>query len=185
MTSTTPADYGDGAVDIAGTNYDWGVYNAISNGGNQPGLWRTPTRGELTYMLYGRDASTIGTTANARHAKAFVNNVPGLIIFPDVYTHPTTVAIPNDINRDGANYTANNYNTSDWSLMATAGAVFLPAAGNRSGTQYRDSHGYWTSDYYSSGRMAYYMYIGNENLNPYNYTQRHYGYSVRLITDVQ
>lgn len=46
MTSTTNADYGDGNNDIAGTNYDWGVYNAISNGGNAKGLWRTLTTAE-------------------------------------------------------------------------------------------------------------------------------------------
>ena len=33
------------------TNFDWGVYNAISNGGNTPGLWRTLTRDEWTYLL--------------------------------------------------------------------------------------------------------------------------------------
>lgn len=32
-------------------NYDWGVYNAISNGGNVPGLWRTLTREEWLYLL--------------------------------------------------------------------------------------------------------------------------------------
>lgn len=33
------------------TNFDWGVYNAISNGGNIPGLWRTLTSEEWTYLL--------------------------------------------------------------------------------------------------------------------------------------
>jgi hypothetical protein len=36
---------------IAGTNYDWGVYNKISNGGNQPGLWRTLTADEWLYLF--------------------------------------------------------------------------------------------------------------------------------------
>lgn len=32
-------------------NYDWGIYNPISNGGNQAGLWRTLTQDEWTYLL--------------------------------------------------------------------------------------------------------------------------------------
>jgi len=33
MTSSDYSDYGNGENNIAGTNYDWGVYNKISNGG--------------------------------------------------------------------------------------------------------------------------------------------------------
>ncbi|MBR5436140.1 MAG: hypothetical protein IK120_04675 [Muribaculaceae bacterium] len=58
MTSTKPSDYGDGDIDIAGTSYDWGVYNKISNGGNQAGLWRTLTNDEWQYLISNRtDAS--------------------------------------------------------------------------------------------------------------------------------
>ena len=32
-------------------NFDWGVYNPISNGGNQAGLWRTLTREEWIYLF--------------------------------------------------------------------------------------------------------------------------------------
>lgn len=32
-------------------NYDWGVYNPITNGGNQAGLWRTLTQKEWQYLL--------------------------------------------------------------------------------------------------------------------------------------
>ena len=54
MTSSTPSDYGDGSGDIAGTNYDWGVNNAISNGGNEAGLWRTLTIEEWKYLMESR-----------------------------------------------------------------------------------------------------------------------------------
>lgn len=30
-------------VSITGTKYDWGLNNAVSNGGNRAGLWRLPT----------------------------------------------------------------------------------------------------------------------------------------------
>ncbi len=32
-------------------NYDWGVYNPITNGGNTAGLWRTLTKDEWIYLL--------------------------------------------------------------------------------------------------------------------------------------
>ena len=47
-------NYIDEFVNIAGTNSDWGVYNAISNGGNKAGLWRTLTIEEWQYILEER-----------------------------------------------------------------------------------------------------------------------------------
>ena len=56
---------------------DWG-YNAILNGGNQEGLWRTLSSSEWKYLLETRN-----TKAGMRYAKAIVNEVNGLILFPD------------------------------------------------------------------------------------------------------
>ena len=36
-TEDTSSHYAPGEMDIAGTEYDWGVHNAISNGGNKGG----------------------------------------------------------------------------------------------------------------------------------------------------
>ena len=93
------------------------------------------TKDEWGYLFNTRSASTVNGTANARYAKGTVNSVAGVILFPDSYTHPDGVAQPTNINSSGANYTGNNYSTSDWTAMQAAGAVFLPQA---------DS-GYWTS----------------------------------------
>lgn len=54
MTSIENTDYGDGMNDIAVTDYDWGVYNKILNGGNKAGLWRTLTYSEWRYILNDR-----------------------------------------------------------------------------------------------------------------------------------
>ena len=58
-TSTVYSDYyPDGSYynDLTGSyaNADWGVYNKISNGGNQAGLWRTLTYSEWSYLISGR-----------------------------------------------------------------------------------------------------------------------------------
>ena len=104
MTSTDYSDYGDGSNDIAGTNYDWGVYNKISNGGNQAGQWRTLTNSEWDYVIFGR--------AQAGHlmGQGRVNNVIGLILLPEGWETPSTVKFT---------YAPGNYSTNVYSLLTS------------------------------------------------------------------
>ena len=58
-------------------NADWGVYNAISNGGNHPGQWRTLSMSEWNYLLTGRTCCT----DNRRYTKnVTINSCTGIII---------------------------------------------------------------------------------------------------------
>lgn len=128
MTTGTNSDYTDGQNNnISGTNYDWGLYNAISNAGDQPGLWRTITSAEMDYLLNSRSTSctlrstwtslkrsasgtitmsddvttSTVTVNNCRYARVKVNGVCGLLLFPDQMTAnawPTGVDIPKNIN---------------------------------------------------------------------------------------
>lgn len=156
---------------------DWG--NAICTG------WRTLTNTEWAYVLNGRTASTVGGTNNGRYAKATVNSVSGLILFPDSYTHPDGVTAPASVNTYGAAYTANNYDATDWSKMETAGAVFLPAAGSRTGTVNYNTGSdgvYWSSSSSTSNvNRAYYMFFTTNNLKANDDTSRNQGLSVRLV----
>lgn len=54
QTSTNDSYYVIGTIDITGTNNDWGVYYAIANGGDQPGIWRTLSNSEWVYLIYTR-----------------------------------------------------------------------------------------------------------------------------------
>ena len=127
MTSTENSDYVNGLNDIANTNYDWGVYNKISNGGNQVGMWRTLTYDEWYYLRYER------TDADALYGAATVNGVEGCIFLPDNWTTPTGVTFKcggaNGYSANTDGYSANTYSASDWSKMEANGAVFLPAEG--------------------------------------------------------
>ena len=100
------------SYDFSGTNYDWGVYNAISNGGNKAGMLRTLTMEEWRYLFYSRP--------RARYlvGPARVNNVNGIIILPD------------NSNRSNSSryYTAEQWSSSG---LEEEGVVFLPAAGKR------------------------------------------------------
>ena len=112
---------------------DWGT---LEIGPYPANFWRASTatsqsKGELHYMLATRSASTISGTANARYAKGSVNGINGLILFPDIYTHPDGVADPTNINSETADFSGNDYSLSDWTKMEQLGCVFLPAAGKR------------------------------------------------------
>ena len=193
-TSTSYSDYRPGgsyANNLTGAyaNADWGVYNAISNGGNQVGMWRTLTKDEWSYLLNSRAASTVGGTANARYAKAKVNGTCGVIIFPNTFTLPTGMTVTNVNNSSGA-YTSNTYTSSQWGQLEAAGCIFLPAAGRRNGTDVRNvgSYGfYWSSSYreaddpYASVGYVYDMYYYATGTIDVNGSSRNYGHSVRLV----
>jgi len=182
MTSKENVDYGDGLQDIAGTNYDWGVYNAISNGGNQSGMWRTLTKEEWLYLFVSRH------NAANNYSVATVNGIHGLIVLPDDWTHPGTWAFTAKAN----NWTTNNYTEAKWIQMQDSGAVFLPAASDRYGIKFSTSgiYGrYWSSSMYSHREYAYFCFFGEYLeecfLEPNHSFPRSYGFSVRLVQDVK
>lgn len=108
-------------IDICNTNYDWGQYNPIVNGGNKEGLWRTLTHDEFDYLWAGR------ANAEQLKAKANIEGKNGVILLPDdFYEH--RVRIPFDCTPD--NFTGNTYSFEQWSILEAVGAVFLPVAGD-------------------------------------------------------
>ena len=172
-------------------NYDWGVYNPISNGGNQAGLWRTLTggrNGEWYYIFSIRAASTLNGVDNARFAKAKVANVQGVILFPDNYTHPSGVELPVNINETGAaGWSGNNYSQDDFALMQAAGVVFLPAAGYRIGTSVScvgTEGSYWSATCRNSDE-SYRVYFNDIDLYSESWRVRYPGRSVRLVCPVE
>lgn len=118
MTSENNGDYPNEVTSIANTYYDWGVYNAISNGGNTPNMWRTPSAEEWDYLINTRPGAT------AKKGFATIDTVIGLVILPDNWSQPTnTTFVPVSANDA---YTANVYSITQWELMEENGAVFLP-----------------------------------------------------------
>ncbi|MBQ9340190.1 MAG: hypothetical protein IJS13_07660 [Paludibacteraceae bacterium] len=117
-------------TDIAGTNSDWGVYNAILNGGNVAGQWRTLTRTEWNYMFRTR------TNAADKVALAQVNGVFGLVLLPDEFVFPGSWPSSNWVTTKTSyqtwNSSTNTFTVAQWTDMENNGAVFLPAAGGYS-----------------------------------------------------
>ena len=164
----------------SGNFVDWGA--TMGTG------WFTLSRAEWTYLFNTRSASTVNGTANGRYAKAKVNNVMGVILFPDTYTHPDGVTAPKGVNATGnTGWKGNNYTAADWTKMESAGCVFLPAAGYRSGTTVNGG-GTTRGDYWSSttkdAQDAYDVHFESGKVQPQNVSNRKYGLSVRLVREV-
>ena len=175
--STTYQPYGSsspGVDNLTGDNKDgdWGVYNAISNGGNQAGMWRTLTSEEWVYLFETR------TDASSKYAHAQIDGVNGMILLPDAWKLPENISF-----RSGSgDFSQNTYTVTQWSQLEDAGAVFLPAAGYKNGSTvdtYRGAYwsasgergkGYWLN-FYDGG----YAPSGTDSYNR----------SVRLVQDAE
>jgi len=166
-------------------NADWGVYNAISNGGNQPGMWRTLTNVEWDTLINLRN-----TTSGIRFAKANVSGVPGLIIVPDNWSNSTYAL--NSANTTTVNYTCNTITSSQWTILENAGCAFLPAAGFRNSVTPNTGNvaiaGYYWSSKCIATMSAYTLTFvvtstSSSSIRVFS-GNRNTGLSVRLVTDV-
>ena len=156
-------------------NADWGVYNAILNGGNQPNQWRTLTNSEWNYVL-----NTRMTTSGIRYAKAQVYGVNGLVLVPDDWN--TSIYTLNYTNRSDAPFNTNVIADADWATMENNGVVFLPAAGLRQyGTSVYSGSGYYWSANSSGNTYAYYRTFSNSTVSS-SYYEKGTGLSVRLVS---
>ena len=165
-TGTNPTQY-DSDFSYYATFNEWGN-NAISNGGNTTGQWRTLTHTEWSYLI-GADGD--GRTDEYRFLYATItvseNTYSGLILLPDGFTG----AGVDDYNYNNVNLSSSaSVSADDWVAMETAGAVFLPFAGRRDSfpyVHYPNEEGYyWASDYEEGGMWhpdMYSLYIWNNN----------------------
>lgn len=101
---------------------DWGVHNTISNGGSRQ--WRTPSAEEFLFLLDERV-----TPSGMRFSMAVVAGVRGMILLPDDWDAST---YPLGAVNVYASYFENKITAGEWlDVLEPAGAVFLPAAGER------------------------------------------------------
>ena len=182
--STAYTDYCRNSLTNEYANADWGVYNAISNGGNLPGMWRTLTSEEFSYILSSR------TKAAKKRGLAIVNGIKGLVLLPDEWRLPIGLTFSPGYEDK---WTTNEYTDQEWREMESAGAIFLPAENGRRGhseyqTNYPVAGMYWCS----TGNLSF---AGNSNSSSYgpyitistatNASGNQYlGCSIRLVKDL-
>ncbi len=177
----------NGTVDLFGWSTAatyYGIHNSNSNadysgdfvnwGNTMTGEWRTLSRAEWRYIIYDRK------NAYQKRSQATVNGVQGYVLLPDTWTLPSGLSFTNSTN----NYTTNQYEGTDWDAMENAGAVFLPAGGDRTkASVYLYGYGwYWASTPNDEdGGKAYYFYFYETSIGITEYN-RSDGRSVRLVT---
>ena len=159
---------------------DWGVYNAISNGGNQAGMWRTLTADEWIYLFSGRE-----TVSGLHFAMGKVEGKYGLILLPDDWDQ--SYYSFNEPDNYNAELKSNIINTADWLAMEQKGVVFLPTAGTRriNFVPNESDFGYYWSTTHHSDNEGKAVYFRNKLVSPDRSNGRGYGSAVRLVCPVQ
>ena len=171
-TSTSTSDY-------SGSFVDWGT-NKIGN--DAPNTWRTLSYDEWYYVVFNRP------NASSLKGVAQVNGVNGLILLPDNWTCPAGVTFKSGFHSNyGVDYYAayQTFTAAEWSKLESAGAVFLPAAGYRLGSNVNHvqyGSGYWSATGYDS-YYAFYLDF-TSGAAGIGHISRGYGWAVRLVKDL-
>lgn len=177
---------------------DWGV-NEISNGGNKANQWRTLTMDEWVYLFCGR------TNAKKLFGMGSVNGVNGVILLPDNWAGEEFTDTENYLDYytdyhdhstetnnsyycyyyNGKNFSLHTYTAEQWDTMEKAGAVFLPAAGERYGGSgvrgVGQAGSYWSSTPANGPVGAWFLDFDEDRLRPQVQSGRYSGQSVRLV----
>ena len=167
--------------DYSGSFVDWGT-NTI--GTDAPNTWRTLTKDEWEYLRYNR------TNADNLLGIAQVNGVNGLIFLPDNWICPAGVTFKSGFHSSyGAEYYAayQTFTAEQWSLLESAGAVFLPATGHRVASEVIMVQHYsyfWTATESSDNALSWYFYFASGGAGMQG-TYRFISRCVRLVKDVE
>ena len=164
-TSTNTDDY-------KGDFVDWGT-NVI--GESPANTWRTPTGDEWIYIFTRRP------NAGALYGVAQVAGVNGLILLPDNWTGVSGITFKSGYPTNNDNFADyQSFTLDQWNIMEANGAVFLPQAGMRSGTQVTDYTHYWAATKKSDTNAALLHFTGNR-IVPNGENNIAFGFVVRLV----
>lgn len=184
----------------------YGSYTTFVEWGNNkigvdaPNTWRTLSKEEWIYIF------CIRTNAQKLFAFGSVDGIRGLIILPDDWNIAFNgvsfiPSMQKGLEQSGNQYTNwvdvlhrsfhnhwldNSYTLVDWQEMEKAGAIFLPAAGNRYGKRIEGVQffgNYWSNKVYGNN-YANSLSFTNDVINPQCDGNTSTGYSVRLVKDL-
>lgn len=170
---STSTDYDDYYGDFV----DWGK-NKI--GTEAPNTWRTLSYNEWYYIMFERpNADNLNGTAK-------VNGVIGLMLLPDNWICPSGVTFKSGYwDRDTYYYDDCQIFTADqWSKLENAGAVFLPIAGVRGGSDVdgvQEFSSYWSATEFGNDVGCIHFYSSEAGMSSH---YRNHGLSVRLVKDL-
>jgi len=183
---------------LIGSNYDWGYYNAIENGGGDPGYWRVLEREEWAYLLGFTNSLHPNKREGAENkwTMATVHGYRGMIILPDALTASilqSTYGITLSMGSYSSYITVSN---SDWTTLENLGVAFLPYCYYRNQENgFYNQFKYWSGtgnveawQQYSSNincSKAWCVYRNEGNTPDIGNDNRWRGACVRLVYDIQ
>ena len=153
--------------------------------------WRTLTHEEWQYVLSKRrDADKKIGVARINLDAEGTTYSNGLILLPDGWNSPLTVAFKFGFASEDSEQAYADYQTltlEQWENLEKAGAVFLPATGNRDGSnisdvQYRGD--YWTSTPYDGSYAPFTMHFQSLGTDDDYSCDDCIGLAVRLVQDL-
>lgn len=107
------------------SDYQWSTdFNSTLINNNETG-WRTLSEDEWNYLFHLR------TDAENKYGAATVCGIYGTLVLPDAWTMPSGLSFTSGM----IAWNQNNYDATAWSAMEANGALFMPAAGDRFGTE--------------------------------------------------
>ena len=168
--------------DYSGNFVDWG--KNIGDGTT----YRTLTNNEWYYLRNTR------TNANSLIGVARINlnsdgsqYANGLILLPDSWTCPEGVIFKSGFPSEWgieAYATYQTFTLAEWQKLEAAGAVFLPASGDRYGSSVKDvqnNGNYWSAS--PSSSLTYLLTFDLFDAST-SVSYRYYGQAVRLVQDI-
>ena len=145
--------------------------------------------GEWSYLLNSRNTAY---GSNHRYAAVKVNDMAGLLIFPDDFSSwPSKDAgtEPQTFNTYSDSWNDRNYTVEQFTVLQNNGCVFLPAAGYRRGDNGSVSvsdvgrlGSYWSASP-NDGSHAFDLIFSGGFVNPNGNDARSVARSVRLVTE--
>ncbi len=152
--------------------------------------WRTLTSAEWEYIVRERpDAGSLNAIACIRLNDAGTEFANGLILLPDGWQAPNGVTVKSGGARGLGTeaYAAHQtFTLSQWRQLESAGAVFLPAAGDRYGliVDFVQTDGYyWSATPYGSHNACLFHFNLAGGYADCDFV-RHIGRAVRLVQNV-
>ncbi len=178
-------------------NYSWSEWGQNQIGEYAPNTWRTPTWDDWKYLLQTRkvDGGEGYSYVRIRYGNNATDTVSGLLIYPDNFRFSAVgVTIP-----VGVTWEATEIDADTWSALYDSGCAFLPACCGRthlsdspfSGLIIDGGYGrlayYWSSTPYPYNNAVVYSMNSNHGIisKSLSIGYREYGFSVRLVRDVE
>lgn len=171
---------------------DWGVFNAIQNGGDTPNMWRTLTIDEWKYLI-NNTQWTIGYVKTSD-----VDSIFCCFLLPEGFTMPNGLnmkVIKSSVDKGGSNssydydqsdYKGNTITVDQFKTLEELGVVVLPCGGRRSETSVIFMNNplsfYWSSTSLES--FAYYLIYMPNRLYISSF-ERCNEISVRLVQEIR